>query len=244
MDNDSNNKVTIVSLDKMIYHAIYKIWYKHLKRPNEKRFFSFVKEFLDRNEIAESTFWERLRAIEIEGEIVNKPSKKRNSFVQPKRNSYVSVNSSDISYNQFRISTPSCPPDLGNKLSIISEEIDVLDKIINPSLQCITRDPSKECVSTETQTDGVSPAEYVDTGVGSNEDLFDTVASKGTETYSDYHQLIGTLRKTVSLLKDEIRNKQVTTDNLIDLIKNFTVIENKYTKNKEQNQFHFVDNIK
>ena len=49
MDNDSNNEVTIVSLDKMIYHAIYEIWYRHLKRPNEKR---FVKEFLDRNEIA------------------------------------------------------------------------------------------------------------------------------------------------------------------------------------------------
>ena len=81
MDNDSNNEVTIVSLDKMIYHAIYEIWYRHLKRPDEKRYFSFVKEFLHRNEIAESTFWERLRAIEIEGEIVNKPSKKRNSFV-------------------------------------------------------------------------------------------------------------------------------------------------------------------
>ena len=77
MDNDSNN----VSLDKMIYHAIYEIWYRHLKRPNEKRFFSFVKEFLDRNEIAESTFWERLRTLEIEGETVNKSSKKRNSFV-------------------------------------------------------------------------------------------------------------------------------------------------------------------
>ena len=29
-------------------------------------------------------------------------------------------------------------------------------------------------------------------------------------------------------------NKQVTIDNLIDVVKNFTVIENKYTRNKEQ----------
>ena len=39
-----------------------------------------MKEFLDGNEIAESTFWERLRTLEIEVEIVNKPSKKEISF--------------------------------------------------------------------------------------------------------------------------------------------------------------------
>ena len=60
------------------------------------------------------------------------------------------------------------------------------------------------------------------------------VANKGTETDSDCHQLIGTLRETIALLKDELRNKQVTIDNLIDVIKNFTVIGNKYTRNKEQ----------
>ena len=36
------------------------------------------------------------------------------------------------------------------------------------------------------------------------------VANKGTENDSDCHQLIGTLRETISLLKDELRNKQVT----------------------------------
>ena len=36
------------------------------------------------------------------------------------------------------------------------------------------------------------------------------------------------------MLKDELRKKQVTIDNLIDVIKNFTAIENKYTRNKEQ----------
>ena len=89
-------------------------------------------------------------------------------------------------------------------------------------------------ISIETQTGDVSSTEYVDSGVGTNDDLFVMVANKGTETNSNCHQLIGTLRKTISLLKDELRNKQVTIDNLIDVIKNFTVIENKYTKNKEQ----------
>ena len=89
-------------------------------------------------------------------------------------------------------------------------------------------------ISIETQTGDVSSTEYVDSGVGTNDDLFVMVANKGTETNSNCHQLIGTLHKTISLLKDELRNKQVTIDNLIDVIKNFTVIENKYTKNKEQ----------
>ena len=60
------------------------------------------------------------------------------------------------------------------------------------------------------------------------------VANKGPEVDSDCHQLISTLRETISLLKDGLRNKQVTIDNLIGVTKNFTVIENKYTRNKEQ----------
>ena len=70
MDNEINNEVTIASLDKMIYHAIYEIQYRLSKRPDEKRIFSFVKEFLDGNEIAESTFWERLRTLEVKGKLL------------------------------------------------------------------------------------------------------------------------------------------------------------------------------
>ena len=50
----------------------------------------------------------------------------------------------------------------------------------------------------------------MDSGVGTNGDLFVMVAKKGTETDTDYHQLIATLRETISSLKDELRNKQVT----------------------------------
>ena len=77
---------------------------------------------------------------------------------------------------------------------------------------------------------------HIGSRVGTNDDLFAMVANKGTETDSDCHQLIGTLRETISLLKDELRNKQVTIDNLIDVIKNFTVLENKYTKTKNKIQ--------
>ena len=72
----------------------------------------------------------------------------------------------------------------------------------------------------------------MDYGVGTNDDLFVTVANKGTETDSDSNQPISTLHETISLLKDEFRNKQVTIDNLIDVIKNFKNIENKYQEIK------------
>ena len=74
----------------------------------------------------------------------------------------------------------------------------------------------------------------MDSGIGTNDDLVVMVPNKGTENDSNCHQLITSLRETISLLNDELRNKQVTIDNLIDVIKNFMVIENKYTRNKEQ----------
>ena len=85
MDNEVNNEVTIASLEKMIYHAINKILYRLSKRHDGKNFFRFLKEFLDGSKIAESTFWERLTSLEIKGEIVNKPSKKGNSFFLSKK---------------------------------------------------------------------------------------------------------------------------------------------------------------
>ena len=160
--------------------------YRLQKRTDGKRIFSFVKEFSNGNEVVESIFHERLTTLGIKGEIVKKPSKKGNSFFLPKK--YYS----DIFQSKFPSSTPSCPQDLGHDLSIISEAIESLDKMIDQSLQCITRDPPKEGISTE--TGDVSSAEYIDFGCGANDELFITVANKGTETDSECHQLIGTLR--------------------------------------------------
>ena len=69
-----------------------------------------------------------------------------------------------------------------------------------------------------------------------NDDLFVTVTNKRTKTDGKCHQLTGTLCKTISLLKDELRDKQVIINNLIDVFKNFTVNENKYTRNKRMHQ--------
>ena len=119
-------------------------------RPDGKRIFSFSKEFLGGSEIAEIDCWRRLKTLKIKVEIVNKPSKKGNSFFLSESNSYASSNSSDISYNRFLSSTPSCHRNSEHGLSITNEEIESLDKIINQILQCITRDSTKECVSIET----------------------------------------------------------------------------------------------
>ena len=126
-----------------------------------------VKEFLDGNENAESTFAEKLKTFEIEGEIVNKLSKKGNSFFCRK---VIRMPVLILVINYFPSSTPSCPQDLGHDLSIISEETEALDKIIDQNLQCIAQDPPKECVRIETQTGDVSSAEYVDSRVETTDD--------------------------------------------------------------------------
>ena len=66
------------------------------------------------------------------------------------------------------------------------------------------------------------------------DNLFVTVTNKSTKNHSKCHQLTGTLCKIISLLKDELRDKQVTINNLIDVLKNLTVSENKYARNKRR----------
>ena len=82
----------------------------------------------------------------------------------------------------------------------------------------------------------MSTAEYVDPGVGTNNNIFVTVTNKGTETDNKCHRLIGTLHETVSLLKDEPRNKQVTINNLIGVAKNFTVNKKVHKKQRTRNK--------
>ena len=69
----------------MIYHTIYEIRYRVPKCYKEKITFSFVKEFLNGNEIEESVFWEISRTLEIEVKTIVKPSEKENSFFLPRK---------------------------------------------------------------------------------------------------------------------------------------------------------------
>ena len=73
-----SNDVTIISVGNMIYQSISEIRYRFSKRPDEHRIWNFIKGHLDENEIDETIFWQRLKMLEKEGKIINKPSKKGN----------------------------------------------------------------------------------------------------------------------------------------------------------------------
>ena len=130
MANEISNDVTILSVDNMIYQAISEIRYSFSRRPDEYRILNFIKEFLQGNEIDETIFWQRLKILEKEGKIINKPSKKGNSFFLPKSNLNSSFNINDRSVRKFPSSTPPCSQDFCHELSLISEGTDSLDKII------------------------------------------------------------------------------------------------------------------
>ena len=89
-------------------------------------------------------------------------------------------------------------------------------------------------VSINTQTCNELSANYIDIAVGSNNSLSDTVAHKSTETESECFQLVGSLHETTDLLKIELKDKQATIINFINVIKYVTVNEIKINGSREQ----------
>ena len=77
-------------------------------------------------------------------------------------------------------------------------------------------------------------AYYIDIVVGSNNGLSVTVAHKSTQTEFKCYQLVGSLHETIDLLKVELKDKQATINNFIDINKNFRVNENKKDGRREQ----------
>ena len=92
-------------------------------------------------------------------------------------------------------------------------------KIINQSIQSYRQNNPNECVSIENQTCNELSADYIDIPGGSNDGLSVTVAHKSTETESECYQLVSSLRETIDLLKIELKDKQATINNLLDIIK-------------------------
>ena len=73
MANWFSNDVAI-SVYNRIYQGISEIQYSFSKRPDEYRILNFIKGFLDGNEIVEAIFSQRLKILEKEKKISNKPS--------------------------------------------------------------------------------------------------------------------------------------------------------------------------
>ena len=55
----------------VIFRAISEIWGKS-KRPDEDRFYNFVKNLLDDSEVSDGSFRKRMKAIEDQGIIINR----------------------------------------------------------------------------------------------------------------------------------------------------------------------------
>ena len=120
MANKISNGV-IISVDNMIYQVISEIRYSISKRPDEYRILNFVKGFLSGNKIDKTICWQRLKILEKEGKIINKPSKKRNSFFLQKGNLNSNFDIDDRSVRKFPSSAPLCFQGFCHELSLISE---------------------------------------------------------------------------------------------------------------------------
>ena len=191
MADGNANDVTIISVGNMIYQTISEIRYSFSKCPNEYRTLNFIKGFLDGNGIGKTIFWQKLKILEKEGKTINKPSKKGNSFLLPIGNLNSSFIINDRSVRKFLGSIPHCSQDFCHILSLIREEMDSLNEIINQSIQSLRQDNPNEYVSIKTQTCNELSADYVDITVGSNDELSVTVAHKSTWTESECYQLVG-----------------------------------------------------
>ena len=93
------------------------------------------------------------------------------SLFLPKDNLNCSCNINNRSIRQFPSSTPPCPQDFWYELSLIREEIDSLDKVINQSIQSLRKDNPNDYVSIKTQTCNDLSVDYINIAIGSNDRL-------------------------------------------------------------------------
>ena len=165
---------------------------------------------------------------------MNKLSKKGYSFFLPKGNLNSKFNINDRSSRKFPSSTPPCSQDFCHELSLISEEIDSMDKIINQSIESFRQDNPNEYVSIEAQTCNQLSADYINIAVGPNDVFSVMVVRKSAGTEFECYQLVDSLRETIDLLKVELKDKGATISNLYNIFKNLTVNENKLDGSCEQ----------
>ena len=179
-------------------------------------------------------FCQRLKILEKEGKIINKLSKKGYSFFLPKGNLNSKFNINDRSSRKFPSSTPPCSQDFCHELSLISEEIDSMDKIVNQSIESFRQDNPNEYISIEAQTCNQLSADYINIAVGPNDVFSVMVVHKGAGTEFECYRLVDSLCETIDLLKVELKDKGATISNLYNIFKNLTVNENKLDGSRDE----------
>ena len=194
MDNSNSVEGTMEIVGTVIFRAISEIRGKS-KRPDEARIYNFVKDFLDDSGVSNGFFWERMKTLEDQGVIINRPTKCGSSFFLSKSLHEPSDSNSNTINTTPTVSLPSntavCP-NYDKDVSLLSEGIDSLEQFFDTQLQNLTQ---------------ISP-------VKSN--------SKGTNTNNESDILIKSLQETIFILKKELINKENTIKNLSIILENIT----------------------
>ena len=112
MDNSNLVEVTMETVDTVIFRAISEIRSKS-KCKDEARIYNFVKDFLDDSGVSDSSFWKRMKTLEDQGVIINRPTKCGSSFFLSKSLHEPTDNNSNTISTTPTVSLPSntlvCP---------------------------------------------------------------------------------------------------------------------------------------
>ena len=141
MDNSNSAEVTMETTDAATFRAISEIRGKS-KRPDKARIYNFVKDFLDDSGVYDGSFWERMKTLEDQGVIINRPTKCGSSFFLSKSLHEPSDSNSNTINTTPTVSLPSNTPVCPNydkDVSLLSEGIDSLEQFFDTQLQNLTQ---------------------------------------------------------------------------------------------------------
>ena len=144
------------------------------------RIYNFVKESLDDSGVYDGSFWKRMKTLEDQGIIINRPTKCGSSFFLSKPLHEPTDNNSNTINTTPTVSLPSNTNvclNYDTDISFLSEVTDSLEQFFDTQLQNLTQ---------------MSPAKS---------------SSKGINTSNESDILIESLQDTFRILKKELINK-------------------------------------
>ena len=154
MDNSNLIEDIMQAADNVIFRAISEIRGKS-KRPNEARIYNIFKHFLDEVSVFDGSFWERMKTLEDERAIINRPTKRGSSFFLSKSLHKLADNNSNIVNTTSAVylskNTTVCP-NFDADISLLSEGIDSLEQFFKTQLQNPTQMSSVKSTSKGTNT--------------------------------------------------------------------------------------------
>ena len=154
MDNSNLIEDIMQAVDNFIFRAISEIRGKS-KRPNEARIYNIFKHFLDEVSVFDGSFWERMKTLEDERAIINRPTKRGSFFFLSKSLHELADNNSNIVNTTSTVylskNTPVCP-NFDADIPLLSEGIDSLEQFFKTQLQNPTQMSSVKSTSKGTNT--------------------------------------------------------------------------------------------